>query len=1098
VVQTIHASVKGRARYKVKGLYRSESLKKHLEYKLSEKEGINRFHASTITGNILVFFNSHYDVHSIASVIKEIVLELKEVSSQQLSLKSPSISPSAVERRHQSRRKVRRAVIHAEEQIPEPWHLMEASDAITSLGTSKDSGLSRETARENLKKYGPNILPESVPRSGFSIFIEQFKSLPVALLGVAAGISIATGGLADAFVILSVVTINAAIGYFTESQAEKTIHSLKSLVRPSALVMREAILKEIGAEDIVPGDILILRPGSYVAADARLIETHHLSIDESLLTGESMPVIKMVESLESRVKSDDEGSNLQTPNSEPQSDIPLADRINMVYMGTLVTGGQGVAIVVATGKFTEIGKIQLLVGEARTPETPMERQLNHMGTQLVLISGAVCGTVFIIGLIRGYGFLQMLKTSISLAVAAVPEGLPTVATTTLSLGIRKMRRHNVLIRHLDAVETLGSVQTICLDKTGTITMNKMSVIEVHTGMRRLKLHDGNFLLKDENIIARSDSGEAIQKDGIASPEPAPSDTPRFLANARNDMSEGARSDRKRFFADRNINPYFCDELLRLIHICVLCNESEVIKNDDEFIVNGSPTENALIYAAISSGVDIFMLRERFPLLKIQHRSENRNYMATIHDIKVYGSEYHQGKIIAVKGSPSELLPMCAFYIRDGKKLLLSEEERLMIEIENEKMAGKALRVLGVAYAFIDEAIESRVKGSGFGVNSLENILNSELLTQGSELIWLGLIGMADPVRDGLKELICRFHGAGIDTIMITGDQSPTAYAVGKELDLSRGEQLKILDSTHLTNIDKNVMNAMCARVHVFSRVSPAHKLQIVQALQSAGRVVAMTGDGINDGPALKAADIGVAMGHTGTDVAREVADVVLEDDNMETMIIAISQGRTIYNNIRKSVHFLLSTNMSEIMVMFSAIAGGLGQPLNAMQLLWINLVSDIAPGLALALEPPEPDVLSRPPRNPNDPIIKSSDFKRIAFESAVLSAGALGAYGYGIVRYGMGQRAGTMAFLSLTMGQLLHSISCRSEKHSIFGKEKLPPNQYLNLALTGSFAMQVAAMIVPGLRGLLGIAPINIIDGMVIGVCSAVPLLVNESTKGNR
>ena len=421
----------------------------------------------------------------------------------------------------------------------------------------------------------------------------------------------------------------------------------------------------------------------------------------------------------------------------------------------------------------------------------------------------------------------------------------------------------------------------------------------------------------------------------------------------------------------------------------------------------------------------------------------------------------------------------------------------MIEIENEKMAGNALRVLGAAYAFIDEAIESRVESQELS-DMPSSKINSEHLTQNSELIWLGLIGMADPVRNGVKELICGFHGAGIDTIMITGDQSPTAYAVGKELDLSRGEQLEILDSTHLTNIDKNVMNALCTRVHVFSRVSPANKLQIVQALQSAGRVVAMTGDGINDGPALKAADIGVAMGHTGTDVAREVADVVLEDDNMETMIIAISQGRTIYNNIRKSVHFLLSTNMSEIMVMFSAIAGGLGQPLNAMQLLWINLVSDIAPGLALALEPPEPDVLSRPPRNPNDPIIKSSDFKRIAFESAVLSAGALGAYGYGIARYGMGQRAGTMAFLSLTMGQLLHSISCRSEKHSIFDKEKLPPNQYLNLALTGSFAMQVAAMIVPGLRGLLGIAPINIIDGMVIGVCSAVPLLVNESTKSNR
>jgi len=1039
VVQAIHASVKGRARYKIKGLYRSESLKTYLEFRLSEKEGISYFSVNALTGNILVFFNSNNDVHAIASVIEGIVLEYKDISL------------SAVERRPHSnkkinsRRKVRRAIIHAEDQMLETWHLMKASDAIALLETSKDAGLSRETAREKLKKYGPNILPESVPRSGFSIFIDQFKSLPVALLGVAAGISILTGGIADALVIMGVMTINAAIGYATESQAEKTIHSLKSLVRPSALIMREGVLKEIGAEDIVPGDIIVLRPGSYVAADARLIEAHHLSIDESALTGESMPLIKTVQSLELRVKNYGEDFKLKTNNTELRTDIPLADRVNMVYMGTLVTGGQGIAVVVATGRFTEIGKIQTLVGEAKPPETPMERQLNKMGSQLVLIGGAVCGIVFVIGLIRGYGFLQMLSTSISLAVAAVPEGLPTVATTTLSLGIRKMRRHNVLIRHLDAVETLGSIQTICLDKTGTITFNRMSVIEVHTGMRRLSLDGGKF------FVSGNDS-QIIQN--------------------------------RQTYKRECVNSYFCDELLKLIHVSVLCNESEAVKREGEYIVNGSPTENALIHAAISSGVDIFMLRERFPLLKIQHRSENRNYMVTIHNIKVHGSENHHGKVIAVKGSPTEVLSMCAFYMRDGKKLPLSEEKRLKIEIENETMAGNALRVLGVAYAFIDE-----------GIGYENSKINFELLTQNSELIWLGLVGMADPIRDGVKELMGEFHKAGIDTVMITGDQSPTAYAIGKELNLSRGEQLEILDSTHLTDIEPDVMKAMCKRVHVFSRVSPAHKLQIVQALQSAGRVVAMTGDGINDGPALKAADIGVAMGHTGTDVAREVADVILEDDNMETMIIAISQGRTIYNNIRKSVHFLLSSNLSEIMVMFTAIAGGLGQPLNAMQLLWINLVSDIAPSLALALEPPEPDVLSRPPRNQDDPIIKSSDFKRISFESAVLSAGALGAYGYGIARYGMGQRAGTMAFLSLTTGQLLHAISCRSEKHSIFDKKKLPPNKYLNLAIGVSFALQVLSMAVPGLRSLLGVAPISLVDGLVIGGSAVAPFLVNESTK---
>jgi len=388
-------------------------------------------------------------------------------------------------------------------------------------------------------------------------------------------------------------------------------------------------------------------------------------------------------------------------------------------------------------------------------------------------------------------------------------------------------------------------------------------------------------------------------------------------------------------------------------------------------------------------------------------------------------------------------------------------------------------VLGVAYSFTDDS-------------SLPLTKNGDLT---NNLVWLGLVGMADPVRDGLKGLIGEFHNAGIDTVMITGDQSPTAYAIGKELNLGKGEQLEILDSTHLMDIDPEVMKALCKRVHVFSRVSPAHKLQIVQVLQNAGKVVAMTGDGINDGPALKAADIGIAMGHTGTDVAREVADVVIEDDNLETMVVAISQGRTIYNNIRKSVHFLLSTNLSEIMVMFTAIAAGLGQPLSAIQLLWINLMSDIAPGLALALEPPEPDVLSQQPRDPSQPIVRTSDFKRITFESAVISAGALGAYGYGIAKYGMGQRAGTIAFLSLTTGQLLHAISCRSERHSMFGKEKLPPNKYLNIALGGSFAIQLLAMVIPGLRNLLGIAPISVLDGVVIGSSAVLPLLVNEGTK---
>ena len=1025
MVQIIHNSVRGRARFKVKGLYRSESLKKHIELKLSENDDIIRFHVNTLTGNVLVFFNSNNDSFTILLIIKSIVEEYVGEKNNKEKKQVQDEKDKKYTRNNQkayNRRKIRRIIIEAEEQKSLPWHLMEPAEVLNFFGINKRLGLSSERAKSNLKTYGPNLLPESVPRSGLSIFFEQFKSIPVLLLGVASIISVFTGGVADAIAIMGVVTINAIIGYITEVQTEKAINLLKSLSSPSAIVLRDGIQRDVSVEEVTPGDILILRPGIYIAADARLLEVNNLSIDESALTGESMPVLKGIESLK--------------PLSGISSDIPLADRTNMVYRGTLVTGGQGMAIVVATGKYTEIGKIQILVGEVKPPKTPLEQQLDKIGTQLVYISGIVCGLLFIVGIIRGYGFLEMIKTSISLAVAAVPEGLPTVATTLLAFGIKRMKRNNVLIRNLEVVETLGCVQTICLDKTGTITLNRMSVSEVYTGMRTFRVEKDRFYTGENKLV----------------------------------------------------NPYEYVDLLKLIEIGVLCNESMVTKSQNGYVVNGTSTENSLIHLAISAGVDILSLREKHPLMRIQHRSEKKNYMVTIHDIKNGNNGGSLGKFIAIKGSPSEILYLCKFYLKDGEKIPLSEEDLLKIEEENEHLASKTYRVLGVAYAIVDDTKESEIK-------PLESILDTKFLIKKLDLIWIGLIGMADPIRDGVKELISSFHKAGIDTIMITGDQTPTAYAIGKELNISKGEPLQILDSTNLMNIEPETLKALCKGVNVFSRVSPANKLQIVQALQSTGKIVAMTGDGINDAPALKAADIGVAMGLTGTDVAREVADVVLEDDRLETMLIAISQGRTIYDNIRKSIHFLLSTNMSEIMVMFSSIALGLGQPLNSMQLLWINLLSDIAPGLALSFEAPEPDVMSRPPRNPDDPILNSSDFRRMLFESAVLTTSTFGAYGYGILRYGLGQKASTLAFVSLTLSQLTHAISCRSSKNSIFDRNTSMSNKYLNIAVGGSIALQILTMIVPGLRGLLGIAPIGLLDAVVVGGTAISSLIINEATK---
>ena len=717
-------------------------------------------------------------------------------------------------------------------------------------------------------------------------------------------------------------------------------------------------------------------------------------MDESSLTGESLAVLKGTQVL-------------------PRANIPLADRRNICYRGTLVTGGTGLAVVVATGPFTQIGKLQAMIGEVVAPQTPMERQLNTVGNQLVLACGAVCGLVFLMGIMRRTAITAIFKTTISLAVAAVPEGLTTVATTTLALGIRKLNAQQVIVRRLEAVETLGEVQTICFDKTGTVTENRMSVTRIFSGNRAMQMKPGGL-----------------------------------------------------FSGSRKVSVRTSPELVQLAKVCVLCGEF----SGKEAEKKGSSTEKALLEFALRSGIDITGVREQYPLVLTKFRTEDSHFMATLH---TYGNSK---SFLAVKGNPVEVLGMCDTQLVGGQKIPISEQDISDIEIENERMAGEALRVLGFACRTANGEADIPDRLSG--------------------LTWLGLVGMEDPLRAGMNELIARFHNAGIDTIMLTGDQSPTAYAIGKALGLSREGPLEILDSVSLGDIDPEALKGLSQRVHVFARVSPAHKLQIVQALQNPGRVVAMTGDGINDGPALKAADIGIAMGRGGTDVAREVADVILQDDNLETMVLAVGDGRTIYDNIRKSLRFILSTNFSEIMVMFVSGAVGIGYPLSAMQLLWINLMSDIFPSLALALEAPEPGVLDRRPRDPKEPIIGKSDFKRMGFESGTISIAALGAYGVGLARYGIGPKASTMAFQSLTFAQLLHAISCRSEKVSIYDKEKLPPNKYLTLAIAGSVGLQLLTFMVPWLRNLLGVAPMTLFDGAVIGISSILPLLVNESTKG--
>jgi Ca2+-transporting ATPase len=1011
MILAIHTKVQGRGRYRIEGLYRSDRLKRFLEIRLLKEKEITGASASKVTSNILVTFNSAISHDEIADRIETILRESPEPNPEPGPdpCQNPSGQVSRSEKEQGSRLisstftgKLKDKIIDilpgVKRQEERQWHLLDKDQILQLLDTQVESGLSVTHAKRRLERYGFNTLPEARSRSGWSIFADQFLSIPVALLTAAAGLSVFTGGIFDAVMVMGVVVANAAIGYMTEVKAERTIRSLKSFISPDASVIRNYRVEVIPAEKMVIGDMFLLKPGTYVAADSRVIEASHLSVDESALTGESMPAVKQSRPLK-------------------REDVPLSDRSNMVYMGTLITGGEGIAVVVATGRFSEMGRLKALLDETETPLTPIEKQLRHAGDQLVLLCGVICGFVFLLGFLRGFGVLEMLKTAVSLAAAAVPEGLPAAATINFAMGVSNMKKHHVLIRHLQAIETLGAVQTVCLDKTGTITRNRMTVMKIVTNTQCVFSENGRFV--SDNIP---------------------------------------------------IEPIEHADLIQIAHAAALCNETKINGDSDENGVelSGSPTENALIRFALKAGVDVRGLRNDYGLLKINYRSENRLFMSTLH------RSPEGGRLLVIKGSPREVLSMCRWQFGNNGKTPLTDEDKLRIEAENDLMAGDTLRILGLA--------------CNKGGDRLQ-------IEDEEDLTWLGLIGMADPIRAGVDELIKIIHNAGINTVMITGDQSQTAYAVANSLNLSHGEQLEILDSALLTRVDPELMKALAKKVHVYSRVSPAHKLKIVQALQEAGKVVAMTGDGINDGPALKASNIGIAMGKSGTDVAREVADVVLEDDNLETLVMAIRDGRATYNNIRKSVHFFLSTNLSEIMVMVAGIALGFGIPLSVMQLLWINIISDIFPGLALSLEEPEPDILRQQPREADRPLFSASDFKRMVYESATITAASLGAYAYGAARYGQGMAAGSLAFQSLTIGQLLHTLNCRSETLGIFDQKALPRNRYLELALGGSFLLQMLTIIVPGLRRLLGISPVNLLDAGIIGGGAFLSLVANSSIK---
>jgi Ca2+-transporting ATPase len=865
---------------------------------------------------------------------------------------------------------------------------MPVPEVVAALEADPRKGLGGAEARRRLELHGPNKGLERPPTSTLALLGHQFASLPVGLLLGASAVSLLTGGIADAVVTLVVVGINAAIGYGTESGSERIIRSMTRREALAVPVLREGREQLIDQEELVPGDVLILRPNVVVAADARLIETSGLFTNEALLTGESEPAEKGPAEACLRAEA-------------------LSHRRNMVYQGSFVVNGTARALIVATGPETETGRIEAAAREVSTPRTPLERDLDNLGGKLAGLSLAACGAFFMTGYLRGRTWLSMFKSALALAVAAVPEGLPTTATTTLALGLRDLRRKGVIVRRLEAVEGLGSLQVICFDKTGTLTENRMQLDRLH--------------------LAGADGGV-----GVAWPR----------------AGEGQ-----------------AESLRRLFEIAVLCSEVSYEETADGLALSGSATEAALIEGAIAFGLDPIALRKAWPRTRLQYRSEQNRYMAS----------YHAGRrrngLVAIKGDPHQVLARCRRVLgSDGALSAMTSGLRRELAGHSNDLAGRGLRVLGFAFA------EGKRETLG-----------------DDRLVWVGAAGLKDPVVAGANDLIERLHRAGVRPVMITGDQAATAEAIAKEIGLSGPEPLRVLDSTALDRLTPELLSAIAQRTHVFARVPPTKKLHIVRALQGAGLTVGMIGDGFNDAPALKAADIAIAVGTASATAARDVADVVIAEKGLAVVGDGIEQGRTILSNIRKSVHYLLSTNLSEILVLLAEVLRQDDVLESPMELLWLNLVTDVLPSLGLALEPPERFVMAVPPRPADEPLLTARDLRHSAVESAVIAAATLGAHAYGLARYGPGPQTRTVTFLSLVATQLLHALACRHDRFVPLGGRALFGNAPLNAALVASAGLQVIPFLSPALRGFLGILPPRRMDLAVAALAGCAAFAANES-----